>query len=72
MLEAVGVDSVADLFVDIPADVRFPHLDVPPPLTELETVAKMSALAAQNQHVGQLACVGAATTTTTRRASSPT
>ena len=60
MLEAVGVDSVADLFVDIPADVRFPHLDVPPPLTELETVAKMSALAAKNQHVGQLACfVGA-------------
>ena len=60
MLKEVGVDSVADLFVDIPADVRFPHLDVPPPLTELETVAKMSALAAKNQHVGQLACfVGA-------------
>ena len=43
MLDEVGVGSVADLFVDIPADVRFPHLDVPPPLTELETVAKMSA-----------------------------
>ncbi|MFN8634631.1 MAG: aminomethyl-transferring glycine dehydrogenase subunit GcvPA [Chloroflexota bacterium] len=60
MLDAVGVASVADLFADIPADVRFPHLDVPPPLTEIETVAKMSALAAKNQHVGQLACfVGA-------------
>jgi glycine dehydrogenase subunit 1 len=60
MLQEVGVNSVADLFVDIPADVRFPHLDVPPPLTEIETVAKMSALAARNQHVGQLACfVGA-------------
>jgi glycine dehydrogenase subunit 1 len=60
MLKEVGVASVADLFVDIPADVRFPHLDVPPPLTELETVAKMSALASRNQHVGQLACfVGA-------------
>jgi glycine cleavage system P protein (glycine dehydrogenase) subunit 1 len=60
MLEEVGVSTVADLFVDIPADVRFPHLDVPPPLTELETVAKMSALAARNKHVGQLACfVGA-------------
>jgi glycine dehydrogenase subunit 1 len=60
MLKEVGVDSIAELFVDIPADVRFPHLDVPAPLTELETVAKMSALAAQNQHVGQLACfVGA-------------
>jgi glycine dehydrogenase subunit 1 len=60
MLEAVGVGAVADLFVDIPMDVRFPHLDVPAPLTELETVTKMSALAARNQHVGQLACfVGA-------------
>jgi glycine dehydrogenase subunit 1 len=60
MLDEVGVESIADLFVDIPADVRFPQLDVPPPLTELETVAKMSALAARNQHVGQLACfVGA-------------
>ncbi len=60
MLQEVGVTSVADLFVDIPADVRFPHLDVPAPLTEIETVAKMSALAAKNQHVGQLACfVGA-------------
>src|SRR5215212_2433068 len=60
MLAAVGVDSVADLFADIPKEVRFPHLDVPAPLTELETVAKMSALAARNRHVGQLACfVGA-------------
>ena len=60
MLREVGVESVTDLFADIPADVRFPRLDVPPPLTELETVAKMSALAARNQHVGQLACfVGA-------------
>ena len=48
MLDVVGVASIADLFVDIPADVRFPHLDVPPPLTELETVAKLSALAARN------------------------
>lgn len=60
MLAAVGVTSVADLFADIPKEVRFPHLDVPAPLTELETVAKMSALASRNQHVGELACfVGA-------------
>jgi glycine dehydrogenase subunit 1 len=60
MLEQIGVGSVADLFEDIPSSVRFPKLDVPPPLTEIETVAKMSALAAKNQHVGQLACfVGA-------------
>ena len=60
MLEQVGVKSVADLFVDIPESVRFPHLDVPAPLTEIETVAKLSQLAAKNRHIGQLTCfVGA-------------
>jgi glycine dehydrogenase subunit 1 len=60
MLEQIGVGSVAELFEDIPAAVRFPHLDVPPPLTEIQTVAKLSAMAAKNQHVGELACfVGA-------------
>jgi len=60
MLAEIGVASVADLFADIPAEKRFPHLDVPPPLTELETVRKMSSLAARNQDVGKLACfVGA-------------
>ncbi len=60
MLSAVGVGSVAELFADVPEAVRFPDLDVPPPLTEIETVAKMTALAGRNQHVGQLACfVGA-------------
>jgi glycine dehydrogenase subunit 1 len=60
MLDEVGVDSVADLFADIPERVRFPHLDVPPPLTEIDTVRKMGDLAGRNQHLGQLACfVGA-------------
>ena len=60
MLKEVGVNSVADLFVDIPEAVRFPKLDVPAPLTESETVRKMSRLAAKNRHVGELACfVGA-------------
>ena len=60
MLAEIGIASVADLFVDIPAEKRFPHLEVPPPLTELETVRKMSALAGRNQDVGTLACfVGA-------------
>jgi len=60
MLAEVGVSSIADLFADIPGDLRFPHLDVPAPLTELETLTKMSALAARNQPVGQMACfVGA-------------
>ncbi|MCI0347327.1 MAG: glycine dehydrogenase, partial [Chloroflexi bacterium] len=60
MLEQVGVGSVAELFADIPEAARFPRLEVPPPLTELETVRKMSDLAARNRHLGELACfVGA-------------
>jgi glycine dehydrogenase subunit 1 len=60
MLAEIGVASVSDLFADIPGDLRFPHLDVPAPLTEFETVQKMSALAARNRSVAELACfVGA-------------
>ncbi len=56
MLQEIGVADVADLFADVPAHVRFPQLDVPSPLTEIETVRKMTELAEQNRHVGQLAC----------------
>jgi glycine cleavage system P protein (glycine dehydrogenase) subunit 1 len=60
MLGAVGVGSTAELFADIPEQLRFPHLDVPPPLTELEAVRKLTDLAAKNRHLGELACfVGA-------------
>ena len=60
MLGAVGVGSTAELFADIPEQLRFPHLDVPPPLTEIEAVRKLTDLAAKNRHLGELACfVGA-------------
>ena len=60
MLGAVGVGSTAELFADIPEELRFPHLDVPPPLTEIEAVRKLADLAAKNRHLGELACfVGA-------------
>src|SRR6266496_2298849 len=60
MLAEIGVASISDLFADIPGDLRFPRLDVPAPLTELETVQKMSVLAAKNRSVADLACfVGA-------------
>ena len=34
MLASVGVDSVEDLFADVPASARFPGLDLPAPLSE--------------------------------------
>lgn len=48
MLDAIGVKSVAELFHDVPAKVRFPDLDLPDPLSEPETVQEMLELAASN------------------------
>jgi glycine dehydrogenase subunit 1 len=49
MLEAVGVESVDDLFADIPAAVRAGAWDVPPPLAEQEVRAELSRLAGRNR-----------------------
>ncbi|MEX0674210.1 MAG: hypothetical protein WD067_05510, partial [Gaiellaceae bacterium] len=49
MLEAIGVSSVAELFRDVPAGVRFGReLDLEPALTEAELVAHLQELAARN------------------------
>jgi glycine dehydrogenase subunit 1 len=56
MLEAIGVRSVEELFADIPAEVRFPDLDLPAGLSELEVVRLMQGLAAQNANLDQYAC----------------
>ena len=48
MLDAIGVDSVDDLFSDIPAEHRNPELDLPPPTSELELRREIEAMAAEN------------------------
>jgi glycine cleavage system P protein (glycine dehydrogenase) subunit 1 len=48
MLAAIGVDSVEDLFADVPANVRFPRLNLPSALAEPDLVREMQALAARN------------------------
>jgi glycine dehydrogenase subunit 1 len=49
MLAAIGVDSVDELFRDIPAGVRFRReLDVPPALAEAELTRHLEELAAKN------------------------
>jgi glycine dehydrogenase subunit 1 len=50
MLAAVGVADTADLFVDVPADKRFPTLDLPAPLSEPELVRELLAMSGQNAH----------------------
>ena len=48
MLEAIGVESVEELFEAIAADVRFPELRLAPPLTEMEAARRLGELAAGN------------------------
>jgi glycine dehydrogenase subunit 1 len=56
MLETVGARSLDDLFADIPKAQRDPPLRLPPPLSEPELLAELSALAARNRAAGQAAC----------------
>ncbi len=48
MLDAIGVDSIADLFAPVPDQYRFPKLDLPPMLTEMEAAQRMEELAGKN------------------------
>ncbi|HEY8674230.1 MAG TPA: aminomethyl-transferring glycine dehydrogenase subunit GcvPA [Candidatus Dormibacteraeota bacterium] len=49
MLDAVGAASDADLFTTIPAALRNPRIDLPPPLAEQDLVAELERLAARNR-----------------------
>jgi glycine dehydrogenase subunit 1 len=61
MLEAIGVESVDDLFAEIPADLRLGRpLDLPPGLSESECFDHLAALAARNADAeGELCFLGA-------------
>jgi glycine dehydrogenase subunit 1 len=49
MLETVGACSMDDLLVDIPQSLRLDSLQLPDGLSEYETIAQISALAARNK-----------------------
>ncbi len=48
MLKAIGVDSIEALFDAVPEKHRFPTLDLPDPMTEMEIAAEMEALSRFN------------------------
>jgi glycine dehydrogenase subunit 1 len=56
MLQAIGVDTLDDLFLDVPADYRFPTLHLPPALSELEAMAEMADLAGRNEETRGTPC----------------
>src|SRR3954470_6258313 len=48
MLNATGVASIDDFFSPVPASIRFPTLQLPPALTEMEAADHLGILAARN------------------------
>ena len=56
MLRVIGVDKVEDLFHDVPAEYRFPALDLPRPLSEAEILAELRDMAEMNVDLDHAAC----------------
>ncbi len=56
MLRTVGINNLEDLFKDIPAKYRFPTLNLPPALTEMEVAAEMQQFAQANESTHELTC----------------
>ncbi len=56
MLDAIGVDSVEELFQDIPEQHRNPPLDLPSPKSEFELMRHVADLSAMNSVPGEFAC----------------
>ncbi|MBE0411483.1 MAG: aminomethyl-transferring glycine dehydrogenase subunit GcvPA [Anaerolineales bacterium] len=56
MLEAIGVKHLEDLFQDVPEKFRFPKLDLPEAITELEAMAELQDLAWANETARDMIC----------------
>ena len=56
MLKVIGKDSLESLFSDIPEKYRFPKLDLPPALSEMEALQELTELADANNSCDELIC----------------
>ncbi len=50
MLKTIGVESLEALFEAVPARYRFPKLNLPPALTEMEAASLLTEIAASNEN----------------------
>ncbi|MCY4540150.1 MAG: aminomethyl-transferring glycine dehydrogenase subunit GcvPA, partial [Chloroflexi bacterium] len=55
MLSEIGVGSIEELFDAVPEAYRFPRLELPPPMSEMEVGAEMLAISEANDHAGDYA-----------------
>jgi len=51
MLKAVGVEAIEDLFAKVPEKHRFPELNLPKPLTEMEVADELKEISSANASV---------------------
>jgi glycine dehydrogenase subunit 1 len=56
MLKALGLDGFEKLFIDVPQEYRFPKLDLPPALSEMEAFAMVQAISQSNESTQDLIC----------------
>ena len=56
MLETLGINSVEELFEIVPAQQRYPQLDLPDPLSEMEVKRLLQALAEKNSDLNHHPC----------------
>jgi glycine dehydrogenase subunit 1 len=56
MLQAIGLKRLEEMFEVVPARHRFPELNLPPALTEMEIMAEMQAISAANETARELVC----------------
>jgi len=54
MLEAIGVEKMEDLFTAIPEKHRYPKLNLPDALTEMEAAAELSEISQANETANDL------------------
>jgi glycine dehydrogenase subunit 1 len=54
MMKAVGIQRIDELFEDVPAALRYPHLNLPEPLSEPELTAELMAVSEANADVNHV------------------
>jgi glycine dehydrogenase subunit 1 len=56
MLRTIGVERIEDLFSDVPEGYRFPTLNLPARLTEMEVMSELSNISSGNASARDLVC----------------
>lgn len=57
MLRCIGLDSMEDLFTDIPESCRFPSLRIPDPLSEPDLLRELHEIGSWNASASEFTCL---------------